>query len=89
MALPYSESVISASSLNADFFTGRFLSALPVRQLKFRYIAPGIRLQSPDEFIKQPFTKCHNNDRFPKSFITSQPFFPLLLFRGEQEIKSP
>jgi len=91
MALPYSESVIGASSTKANSFTGRFLSALPVRQLKFRYIAPGIRLQSPDEFINQPFAKCHDNDRFSKSFITGQPttFFPLLLFRREQENKSP
>ncbi|CEJ61353.1 hypothetical protein PMG11_09888 [Penicillium brasilianum] len=91
MALPYSESVIGALSINVGSFSGRFLSALPVRQLKFRYIAPGIKLQSPDEFMNQPFAKCHNNDRFPKSFITSQSTtdFPLLLFRGEQENKSP
>lgn len=80
IALPYPESVIRASSTELDSFTGQFLSALPVRQLNFRYIAPGIRVQSPDEFINQPFAERSTDD---------EPSIPLLLFRGEQENKSP
>ena len=81
ITLPFSESVVKALSIKVDSFNGQFLSALPVRQLNFRYIAPGIRLQSPDEFINQPFAeRCNSNDDQP---------FPLLLFRGEQENQSP
>ncbi|KAJ5612064.1 hypothetical protein N7510_005258 [Penicillium lagena] len=78
--LPYPESVLRASSIEVDSFTGQFLSGLPVRQLDFRYIAPGIRVQSSDEFINQPFAERSTDD---------EPSFPLLLFRGEQENKSP
>lgn len=89
--LPYSESVIEASFTQVDSFTGCFLSALPVRQLNFRYIAPGIRLQDPVEFTNQPLAERRYNSLFPDRFSTDQltPCFPLLLFRGERENKSP
>jgi hypothetical protein len=83
--------VIDALSIKGDSFIRRFLSALPVRQLKFCYIAPGIRLQSPDELKNQPFAEHCNHDRFPGPDIIDQPktYFPLLVFRGMQENKSP
>lgn len=91
IALPYSESVIEASFTEVDSFAGCFLSALPVRRLNFRYIAPGIRLQDPVEFINQPLAERRYNCLFPDHFSTEPPTacFPLLLFRGERENKSP
>lgn len=91
IALPYSESVIDASFTKLDSFTGSFLSALPGRQLRFRYIAPGIRLQNSDEFINQPFAERRNNHPFPELLRAGRATscFPLLLFRGDQENKSP
>jgi hypothetical protein len=91
IALPYSDSVIEASFIETDSFIGCFLSALPVRQLNFRYIAPGIRLQNPVEFINQPLAERRYNQFIPGYFRIDQltPCFPLLLFRGERENKSP
>jgi hypothetical protein len=91
IALPYSGSVIEASFIEADSFASCFLSALPVRQLNFRYIAPGIRLQDPVELVNQPLAERRFNELIPDRFGTAkpEPCFPLLLFRGEGENKSP
>ncbi|CAI7576292.1 unnamed protein product [Penicillium pancosmium] len=91
IALPYSESVMEASFIEVDSFARCFLSALPNRQLNFRYIAPGIRLQDPAELINQPLADRRFNELIPDRFNTAQPeaLFPLLLFRGEGENKSP
>jgi hypothetical protein len=91
IALPYSESVIEASFIEEDSFLECFLSALPIRHLNFRYIAPGIRLQNPIEFINQPLADRRHNRLIPDLYSTDQaaPLFPLLLFRGERENKSP
>lgn len=85
--LPYSESVIEASFTQVDSFTGHFLSALPVRQLNFRYIAPGIRLQDPVEFTNQPLAERRYNRLFPEHFSTDQPtpFFLYFYFEGAGE----
>ncbi|CDM30150.1 hypothetical protein DTO013E5_8168 [Penicillium roqueforti] len=87
IALPYSELVIKASFIETGSFIECFLSALPIRRLAFRYIAPGIRLQNPVEFTNQPLAErqipgLHNTDQ-------AIPLYPLLLFRGERENKSP
>ncbi|KAJ6133748.1 hypothetical protein N7523_000070 [Penicillium sp. IBT 18751x] len=91
IALPYSKSVIEASFTELDSFAGCFLLALPVRQLNFRYIAPGIQLQDPVEFTNQPLAERRHNCLSLDLFSTNQPTatFPLLLFRGERENKSP
>ncbi|KAJ5976047.1 hypothetical protein N7481_009754 [Penicillium waksmanii] len=91
ITLPYSESVVEASFIEVDSFARCFLSALPVRQLNFRYIAPGIRVQDPIELINQPLADRRFNELIPDRFSTAQPeaHFPLLLFRGDGENKSP
>lgn len=91
IALPYSESVMETSFIEADSFVKSFLSALPIRHLKFCHIAPGIRLQTPIEFINQPLADRRHNVLIPDLYSTDQetPSFPLLLFRGERENKSP
>jgi hypothetical protein len=53
--LPYSESVIKAS-LEADSFLECFLSALPIRHLNFRYIAPRHSTPKSDRIYKS--TTC-------------------------------
>ncbi|CAI7644590.1 unnamed protein product [Penicillium manginii] len=91
IALPYSGSVIKASFIEPDTFVKAFLSALPVRHLKFRHIAPGIRLQTPIEYINQPLADRRHHILSPDPLGNDQdtPSFPLLLFRGERENKSP
>lgn len=91
ISLPYSESVLEASFIEKDSFTGHFLSDLPTRHVNFRYIAPGIQLQDPDEFIDQPLADRRFNTLFPDLFSSKQPpsVFPFLLFRGQGSNKSP
>ncbi|KAJ5138557.1 uncharacterized protein N7515_003405 [Penicillium bovifimosum] len=91
IALPYSESVMEASFIKADWFVKSFLSALPIRHLKFRHIAPGIRLQTPIEFTNQPLADRRHNVLIPDFYGTDKQTssFPFLLFRGERENMSP
>ncbi|KAJ5599181.1 hypothetical protein N7450_000248 [Penicillium hetheringtonii] len=90
ISLPYPESVIEASFIEADSFLGLFFSTLPARLLNFRYIAPGIRLQTVIEFIDQPLADRRHNRLFPDDDGTeATPSYPLLLFRGEKANKSP
>ncbi|KAJ5333171.1 hypothetical protein MYU51_021163 [Penicillium brevicompactum] len=91
IALPYSESVMDASFIEADSFIKSFLSALPARRIKFSHIAPGIRLQTPIESTNQPLADRRHNVLIPDLFGTNQepPSFHFLLFRGERENKSP
>ncbi|KAJ5995751.1 hypothetical protein N7481_002728 [Penicillium waksmanii] len=91
IVLPYSESVLDASFIEADWFIRSFLAALPIRHLKFRHLAPGIRLQTPTEFTNQPLADRRHNVLIPDLYSTNQETssFPLLLFRGERENKSP
>lgn len=52
---PYTSSVLDGSFARQNSFARAFLSALPARHVNFRYIASGIQLLSPTEFINQPF----------------------------------
>ncbi|KAJ5114059.1 hypothetical protein N7456_002593 [Penicillium angulare] len=93
VTLPYSNSVIEASFIEADSFLGHFFSTLPVRHIKFNHIAPGIRLQTPIEFTNQPLADRRHNQLIPDlyNYKTEEktPSLPLLLFRGEKRNKSP
>lgn len=91
ITLPYSDSVMNASFIEADWFIKSFLAALPIRHVKFRHIAPGIRIQTPIEFMNQPLADRRHNVLIPDLYSTNQETssFPLLLFRGERENKSP
>jgi hypothetical protein len=44
----YSQSVLNEAFTPKKSFVRSFLSALPPRQIHFRYLAPGIRIQSVD-----------------------------------------
>lgn len=90
ICFPYTDSLLDNSFVRENSFAREFLSTLPARHINFRYIAPGIQLQSPEEFMNQPFADRRDNydrrlyrkDEIPESI-------PLLLFRGKEENKSP
>jgi hypothetical protein len=91
IALPYSKPTIEASFIEAGSFLECFLSALPIRHLDFRHIAPGIRLQTAIEFANQPFANHSRHLQTSDLGSTDQAIqiHPLLLFRGERENRSP
>ena len=91
MAFPHLDSMIDDSFTQRDSFARCFLSALPNCHINFRYIAPGIRVQSPEEFITQPFAERRDTVMFPRPFGSGEnsSSIPLLLFRGDGENKSP
>lgn len=88
MDLPYSESVINEACVPNNSFIRSFLLALPVRRIQFRYIAPGIGIQSATEFIAQPFAKLLDNlsSRFDAKDSSDM---PVCLFRGDGVNASP
>lgn len=87
--LPYSDLVIDKSLPAKNSFIRSFLSALPPRHMKFRYIAPGIRIQNPAEFISQPFTEPREIFQ-PLSKIEESIYgLPTLLFRADGANSSP
>ncbi|KAJ5139691.1 hypothetical protein N7448_003099 [Penicillium atrosanguineum] len=81
--LPYSNSVLDECFVPRDSFVRSFLSALPARNINFRHIAPGIRIQSPSEFISQPFADRRDNFRRLSKNDQNPHSIPVLLFRGE------
>jgi hypothetical protein len=87
---PYTSSVLDRSFAGQDSFTRAFLSSLPARHVKFRYVAPGIQLQSATEFMNQPYADLWDAyHRFPYQREPENPHsIPLLLFRGEGMNKS-
>lgn len=87
--LPYSSTVIDESFARRDSFARDFLSALSPRRINFHYIAPGIRIQSPTEFIAQPFAALRDNFRRMTRDAENPKSIPCLLFRGDGENKSP
>lgn len=87
--LPYSDLVIDKSLPAKNSFIRSFISALPPRHMKFRYIAPGIRIQNPAEFISQPFTEPREIFQ-PLSKIEESIYgLPTLLFRADGANSSP
>lgn len=88
---PYTSSVLDSSFVRQNSFARAFLSTLPARHVTFRYIAPGIQLQRPTEFMNQPFTDLWDTwDRSSWRGERENPnSIPLLLFRGEGMNKSP
>jgi hypothetical protein len=87
--LPYSDLVVNKSLPARDSFIRSFLSAVPPRHMKFRYIAPGIRIQNPAEFASQPFTEARENFK-PLSKIEESTYgLPTLLFRADGANSSP
>ncbi|KAJ5369845.1 uncharacterized protein N7496_005937 [Penicillium cataractarum] len=77
--LPYSQAILDEATIPANTFIRDFLSELPPRTLRFRYIAPGIILQSPAEFATQPWKEPLGREYGGHSV-------PFLLFRGDQWI---
>lgn len=76
--LPYSHAILDEATIPASTFIRIFLSEIPPRTLRFRYIAPGIKLQSSAEFITQPWKQPPGHG-YGHSV-------PCLLFRGDQSI---
>lgn len=75
--LPYSHAILDEATIPAKTFIRNFLSEIPPRTLRFRYIAPGISLQSSAEFTTQPWKESPGPEYGGHSV-------PFLLFRGDQ-----
>lgn len=86
--LLYPTAVLGEAYIKEDTFLRSFLLALPNRRLSFRYIAPGVQLQSPSDIADQPFPKLFSDLSNRIDYNEKDPI-PLLLFRGEGESKSP
>ncbi|KAJ5160687.1 uncharacterized protein N7482_007691 [Penicillium canariense] len=71
LQLPYSPATLAEAAIPINTFIRSFLSEVPPRTLSFRYIAPGISIQSATEFIARPWKDL--------SYIG-----PFLLFRGDE-----
>ncbi|KAI2730138.1 hypothetical protein CBS147332_1990 [Penicillium roqueforti] len=84
----YPTAVLGEAYIKEDTFLRSFLLALPNRRLSFRYIAPGVQLQSPSDIADQPFPKLFSDLSNRIDYNEKDPI-PLLLFRGEGESKSP
>jgi hypothetical protein len=70
------EEMLDAAALTDDFARKLLLRA---RRPRFMFIAPGLRLPSPEEFIKQPFKSL----KATQTSRDMQQKMPTLLFRGE------
>ena len=86
--LLYPTTVLDKAYIKEDTFLRSFLLALPRRYLSFRYIAPGIQLQSLSDITDQPFPKLFS-DLSDRIDYNEKDTIPLLLFRGEGESISP
>lgn len=86
--LPYPAAVLDKAHIKEATFLRSFLLALPHRCLLFRYIAPGIQLQSPSSIADQPFPKLFS-DLSNRIDHDEKDTIPLLLFRGQGENTSP
>ncbi|KAF3392682.1 hypothetical protein F1880_008855 [Penicillium rolfsii] len=75
--LPYSQAILDEATIPARTFIRDFLSEFSPRTLRFRYIAPGISLQSPAKFASQPWKEPPG----PEYDGHSVPFHS---FRGDQ-----
>ncbi|CAG8903506.1 unnamed protein product [Penicillium egyptiacum] len=85
--IQYPQSVLDEAFTPKKSFVRSFLSALPRRQVYFRYIAPGLRLQSVDEFKSQPFA-AHSAISQNDSDDEGEEI-PFLLFRADGSNLSP
>jgi hypothetical protein len=74
------EEILDAAGITQDFLRQLFLRA---RRPKFLFIAPGIRLPTPEEFINQPFRGV----RASQADVDKQSKMPVLLFIGEDTCK--
>jgi hypothetical protein len=70
------EEILDAAGITQDFPAQLLLRA---RRPKFLFIAPGIRLPTPEEFINQPFRGV----RASQADVGIQSKMPVLLFLGE------
>ncbi|KAJ5770013.1 uncharacterized protein N7511_002064 [Penicillium nucicola] len=91
--IKYPQSVLDEAFTPQRSFVRSFLSALPPRQVHFRFIAPGIWLQSIDELKIQPFA-VHNagsqrglDDEDEHNNEDEE--IPFLLFRADGSNVSP
>lgn len=71
-----SEDMLDTAGITVDFPRQLFLRA---RRPRFAFIAPGVRLPTPEEFINQPFRDV----RASQSDTEIQNKMPVLLFVGE------
>lgn len=93
IAINYPQSVLDESSTFNKTFVRSFLSALPSREIQFRYIAPGIRIQYFDELKTQPFAALgamrQNNSDGEDEENSEVEQSPFLLFRADGTNSSP
>ncbi|OGE50002.1 hypothetical protein PENARI_c019G09674 [Penicillium arizonense] len=85
--ITYPQSILDKAFTPNKSFVRSFLSALPPREIHFRYIAPGIRIQSFDELKSQPFAAfCATRQDKSDGEDEEMPF---LLFRADGSNLSP
>jgi hypothetical protein len=75
--LPYSPAILDEANIPNNSFIRPFFSEMTPRTLNFRYIAPGISIQSPTQFAAQPWKDISDKDR-------AGHLMPFLLFRGDE-----
>lgn len=71
-----SKEILDAAAVTDEFARNLLLRA---RKPRFLYIAPGLRLPSPEEFIEQPFKSL----KATQTELDRQHKMPILLFHGE------
>lgn len=77
LQLPYSPAILDEAKIPINSFIRSFFSEMSPRTLKFRYIAPGISIQSPAQFAARPWKDISRKDH-------SGHIVPFLLFRGDE-----
>ncbi|CAD0096769.1 unnamed protein product [Aureobasidium vineae] len=75
------ESMLETAGIIEDFLRKLLLRA---RRPRFTYIAPGIRLPTPEEFIDQPFSSIKESEA-DEDIHRKMPF---LIFRGENTCRA-
>lgn len=93
IAINYPQPVLDEAFIPNKSFVKLFLAALPSREIQFRYIAPGIRIQYFDEFKTQPFAALsvirQNSSDGEDEENGEDEQIPFLLFRADGTNSSP
>lgn len=77
LQLPYLPAILDEARIPHNSFIRPFFTEMPPRTLSFRYIAPGISIQSPTQFAAQPWKDISNKDGAGHNV-------PSFLFRGDK-----